>query len=180
MLRHYAILAAAGLGMVLLAPVPAISQGRRMGGAHRPTPSARPPKTERIPAQKTAIDEFERMSPAQRDKTLAKLPADRAEKIRKQLETFDKLTPEQRSAVRQQLDMFRQLPPEKQQALRKAFDNFAKEPPDRQQLMRDELNQLRATPKEQRQAHVDNPEFRQRFNKREQKILDQMSSVLPE
>ena len=47
-------------------------------------------------------------------------------------------------------------------------------------MMRDELNQLRAMPQAERQAQIDNPEFRERFNKREQKILGDMSSLLPE
>ena len=175
MLRLGAIFGIAVLGLALIATPPATAQGRRAGGAHRPPARSEEPKPEETP-----IDEFQKMSPEQREKSLAKLPPDRAAKIRKQLDVLDKMTPEQRAAVREQLALFRQLPPEKQQALRKAFDTFSKEPADRQQAMRAELNQLRAMPQGDRQARIASPEVKSRFNKREQKILAEMSSLLPE
>ncbi|MGI8741481.1 MAG: DUF3106 domain-containing protein [Bryobacteraceae bacterium] len=165
--------------------IPANAQGHKGGGArHAAAPPPRVPKPAKAPktpaADHTPIDQFERMSPEERQKALAKLPPERAEKLQKQLKEYSQLTPEQQAAAREQLEMFRHLPPERQEALRKAFNKFSHAPADRQQSMRQELNQLRAMSPPDRRERMNAPEFKSRFNRNEQKMLSEMSNLLPE
>lgn len=133
-----------------------------------------------LKAGPTPIDEFQRMSPEDRQKALAKLAPDRAEKLRKQLKDYSHLTPEQQAVAKEQLDMFRHLPPERQQAMRKAYDKFSQQPPDRQEAIRQELNQLRGMTEEDRQTRLASRELKARFNKNERQMIGEMSGLLPE
>src|SRR5438067_12242093 len=106
MLRRRAISVALA-GILLACSSTAYAQGRRGMGMGR-RPPARPERPAKIPrgektpnAKKTPIDEFQRMSPEERQKALAKLPPDRAEKVRKQLEEYSQLTPEQQALARE-------------------------------------------------------------------------------
>jgi hypothetical protein len=63
--------------------------------------------------------------------------------------------------------------------LRKAVDRFRSQPLDRQQAMRDEVNRLGALSPEERQAHLESPDFRGRFNSNERKIVQDMTDLLP-
>ncbi|MDQ2949959.1 MAG: DUF3106 domain-containing protein [Acidobacteriota bacterium] len=119
------------------------------------------------------------MSPEERQKALANLPPERAEKLRKQLNDYNNMTPQQQAAAREQLNAFRNLPPEHQEKLRKAFSKFSGEPADRQQEMRQELNQLRGLPEAERKARLNSAEFKDRFNNNERKIVHEMSDLLP-
>lgn len=150
-------------------------------------PSARIGRSATVPragkvskAGQTPIDQFQRMSPEERQKVLAQLPPDRAEKLRKQLKEYSQLTPEQQAVAKEQLEMFRQLPPERQEAMRKTFNKFSQQPPDRQEAIRQELNQLRGMTEADRQARLASPEVKRRFNKNERQMIGNMSGILPE
>jgi hypothetical protein len=156
-----------------------------MGMGRRPSPRperpVKAPKAEKTPrAGNTPLDEFQRMSPEERQKALAKLPPDRAEKLRKQLKEYSQLTPEQQALAKEQLETFRHLPPDRQAAMRKAFNQFSQQPPDRQQAIRQELNQLRGMTEADRQARLASPELKSRFNKNERQMIGEMSGLLPE
>jgi hypothetical protein len=116
------------------------------------------------------------MSPAERERELAKLPADKKEKIQQQLERYDHLTPEQKK----QVDRFNQLSPEDQNAFRKAYQRFQKQGPERQAVMRDELNRLRAMTASERSTRLKSPEFQTQFNKNERQILGELAAVFPD
>lgn len=154
----------------------------RPPAAHAPSHperSARAHKPDKNGAARAPIDEFIRMSPEERQKALANLPPERAEKLRKQLSDYNNMTPQQQAAAREQLNAFRNLPPERQEKLRKAFSKFSGEPADRQQEMRQELNRLRGLPEADRKARLNSPEFKDRFNNNERKIVREMSDLLP-
>lgn len=154
----------------------------RPPAAHQPSHperSARAHKPDKNGAARAPIDEFIRMSPEERQKALANLPPERAEKLRKQLSDYNNMTPQQQAAAREQLNAFRNLPPERQEKLRKAFSKFSGEPADRQQEMRQELNRLRGLPEADRKARLNSPEFKDRFNNNERKIVREMSDLLP-
>lgn len=121
------------------------------------------------------LEEFQSMSPDEREKAMAGLPPERRKKLQDQLKVYDQLTPAQKS----QLNWFRHLSPDRQEAFRKVYKKFIKEPPERQQIMRDEIGRLSALPRQERQERLAGPEVRSRFNKNEQQILGQMSEALP-
>jgi hypothetical protein len=180
--RRNALFVSSLLAICLVIPPSAFAQGHRSAGMGRhPQPHAKrspnapkPNRNSGVPAQ---IDEFARMSPERRQEALAKLPPDRAEKLRKQLEIYGKMTPEQQAAAREQLNAFRSLPPERQEGMRKAFSKFSREPAERQQAIRQELNQLRALPEADRQTRLNSPELKQRFSNNERKIIRDLSDL---
>lgn len=173
---RFPILLTAALALSLPLPPGLLAQGRRMGGMGR-HPSPRP---ERVPkAPKTPVDEFEKMSPEQQRKALAKLPPERRQKIEERLQNLRSLTPEQRTALKQEYGRFAELPPARQEAVRNAFKKFGNQPPDRQQSIRDELNHLSGMPPEERSSFMDSKDFRRQYNHNEQQIIKDMSDLLP-
>src|SRR5215472_13386881 len=60
--------------------------------------------------RRTILDRWNRMSPEEQQKALAKLPPDRRKKFQEQLDQYKSLTPEQRRDMRARLQMFNQLP----------------------------------------------------------------------
>jgi hypothetical protein len=121
------------------------------------------------------LEEFQRMTPEQRERAMASLPPARRKKLQQQLKVYDHLT----AAQKNQLDWFNNLPPDRQEAFRKVYKKFLTEPPERQQSMREEMSRLSAMPRRERQTRLASPEIHARFNKNEQQILGQMSEALP-
>lgn len=147
------------------------AQGHRGGGAG----SSRRSQEQ----DKTPVDEFERMTPEQQQKALAKLPPERRKKVEAQLAHLRSLPPEQRAALRQTYNRLSEFPPERQQELRNALQKFGRQPADRQQAIRQELKQLSGLGAEDREARMKSPEFRQSFNHNEQQIVRDMADLLP-
>jgi len=63
--------------------------------------------------------------------------------------------------------------------VRKAINRFSEQSLARQQAIREELRSIAVLPPQDRQAHMNNADFRSRFNKKEQDILRDMSPLLP-
>lgn len=171
------------VAILLIFAVPGLSQGRHGGGAARlgTAPGGKVPKAPKAPRapngpepKAAPLEEFSNMSAAERERALSKLPADKREKIQKQLETYDRLTPEQRARVQ----WFQHLPPARQDEFRKAFQRFQNEPADRQQAMRQELNRLRSLSDAERKSRLKSADFKDAFNDKERKILSEMSDML--
>lgn len=163
----------------------ALAQGRG-GGARSQAPHSEPrPKTPKAPRNPATadlhpqqIERFAHMTPQEQQRVLENLPPDRRKKVQEQLQKYNQLSPEQKQQVREQYQMFQQLPPERQDAMRKAYRKFLDLPADRQQDVREEFQQLRGLSPEDRAARMNSPEFRTRFNKREQKVLEEMNVAL--
>jgi uncharacterized protein DUF3106 len=171
--RFILALAAVSLGLSLGGPA---SAQRARGGTR--APSTRAPHEQED--DKTPIDEFETMSPEQQRKALERLPPDQRQKLQERLKKFNSLPPEQQQALKTLYNRLHQLPPERQEAVRKAINKLSEQAPSRQQAMRSELRTMTALPPQERQAHLTSPDFRSRFNKKEQDILRDMSPLLPE
>ena len=151
------------------------AQGRRMGmGKHS---TSRPQKAGKV--AETPLEQFERMSPKEQQKALAKLPPERRRRMEGRLQTLRSLPPEQRSNLMAQYGRFSELSPERQEAVRNAWKEFGTQPPDRKQAMREELRSLGDIPAAERQTRLNNPEVRGKFSPQEQQILKDMSDVLP-
>jgi len=158
---------------LVLAPG-ALAQSRRGGVNRRP---ARPEKPSK--AVKTPIDEFERMSPEERQKALQRLPPPQRKQLEERLKKFNQLPAEQQQTLKNMYSRLNQLPPERQEVVRKSINKFSQEPADRQQSMREELRSMSAMPDEERQARLASPEFRSKFNGKEQEIVRDMADLLP-
>ena len=133
----------------------------------------------RVPAAKTPIDDFERMSPEQQQRVLERLPPGQRQKLQERLQRFNQLPPEQQRTLRNLYNRLHQLPVNQQESVRKGIDRFSKQTPDRQQAVRDELRAMAAIPEHDRKARMASPEFRNRFNRREQGIVKDMLPLLP-
>jgi len=165
------IAAAAALTLV----PPGLAQGKR-GGMNR-APRAGDPGGKRGP--QTPIDEFETMSPEQRQKALNRLPPAQRDKLQKRLQKFNALPSEQQQSLKNLYNRLHQLPPERQESVREAVSRFSEQSPQRQQAMREELQNMTNLSGEERQGRMDRSEFRKRFNRKEQGIVRDMAPLLP-
>ena len=154
-------------------PLPEARAQSRRGMSMGRKPPVRPEKAART--KQTPIERFQKMPPVERQQELAKLPADRRDKLERQLQHYDQLTPVQK----ERLDWFNQLPPERQTQFRKAFQKFQAEPQDRRQAMRKELQKLKNLPEDERKARLASPDFQTRYSKNEQGLLADMAGPLP-
>jgi hypothetical protein len=160
---------------------PGFAQGRRGGmtGAPRGGVPARPsvPGNKREP--QTPIDEFETMSPEERQKALNRLPPEQREKLQERLQRFNELPAEQQQALKNLYNRLHQLPPERQAAVRTAVGRFSEQSPQRQQAMREELQNMANLSDQERQGRMGSSEFRKKFNRKEQGIVRDMAPLLP-
>lgn len=116
-----------------------------------------------------------RMSPEEREKALQKLPADRQEKVRQQLQRYDQMPPERKA----QLQRLWQLPPDKQQKVRSSMRDFSELPQDRREAMRQQLRTMGTMSSDQRKDYLNSPEFKQQYSPDEREIMKNMSEILP-
>lgn len=115
------------------------------------------------------------MPPAEREKELQRLPPERQEKIRQQLQRYDQMPQEQK----ERLQRLWQLPPGRQQQVRQSMREFTEQPQERRQAMRRKLGQVQAMSPEERTAYFNSPEFKNQFSPGEQEIMKNMTDVLP-
>jgi len=154
------------------------AQGRRGGVIRRPPPP--PVRTEKPPAaSKTPIDEFERMTPEERQRALERLPPQQRKKLEERLRKFNQLPPEQQQTLKNMYSRLNQLPLESQTKVREAINKFSREAPARQQAMRDELRGLAALPEPDRESRFSSRDFKSKFSGKEQQIMKHMSDLLP-
>jgi len=151
------------------------AQGRRVGmGKHSPPRAQKSGK-----AAKTPLEQFERMSPEEQKKALAKLPPERRQRMEERLQGLRNLPPDQRSNLMAQYGRFSELSPERQQAVRNAWKQFGSQTPERQQAMREELRHLGDIPAAERLARLNSPDARGKFSPQEQRMIRDMSDALP-
>lgn len=154
------------------------AQGRR-GGMARPRPMNSPKQGNVDRGARTPIEEFETMPPEQRQKALNRLPPEQRQKLQERLDRFNQLPPERQQALKNLYNRLHELPPDRQNAVRQSINKFSQMPPERQQAIRSELRNMADIPPDQRKAYVSTPEFRGKFNKKEQEVVRDMSEVLP-
>jgi hypothetical protein len=170
--------ALAALAICLTFVSPAGAQSRR-GGMTRSRPMSPPGQGKVNPGARTPIEEFETMSPEQRQKALERLPPEQRQRLQQRLDRFNQLPPEQQRSLKNLYNRLHQLPPDRQDAVRKSINKLSQQPPERQQAMRQELRSMASMSPDERQAHVSSPEFRGKFNKKEQEIVRDITEVLP-
>lgn len=151
------------------------AQGRRGGMSRPPNPQRQQPHTVNT---RTPIEEFETMSPEQRQKALDHLAPDQRKKLQERLQKFNELPPEQQQALKNLYNRLHQLTPDQQNAVRQSITKFSQMPRDRQQAIRGELRNMATMSPEVRKTYVSTPEFRRKFSKKEQEITRDVSEVL--
>src|SRR5579864_7547981 len=135
MFRRRFILALAAPSYGWLSGVPALAQRGARGGAAR-TPHGTRAATG-ANQQKTPIEEFETLPPAEQQKALNRLAPAERRKLKERLERFNALPPQQQQTLKTLYNRLHQLPSQRQEAVRKAINRFSQQPADRQQAMRD-------------------------------------------
>jgi hypothetical protein len=128
--------------------------------------------------RRNLIDTWDRMSPEERQKALAKLPPERRKKIEEQLNQYKNLTPSEKRDLRSRYQGFNQLSPEKQSQARRVYQQFGKLPADRQGTVRSEFENLRSMPEAERTSRLNSEDFRSKYNNNEQGILRNFSGLL--
>ncbi len=110
---------------------------------------------------------------------LNRLPPERAKRIQERFDEYEKLPPGERGRLQQQYGQFKQLPAARQEAIRKVFERYNALPQERQQAVRQEFNSLRGGSDDSRRERLNSPEFRNRFNADERKLIEQMATTVP-
>jgi hypothetical protein len=155
---------------ILLASA-AAAPARSQQEPDRPAAQAQP--------QANPIDRWNRMSPEERERELAKLPPARARQIRQRIWWYNHMRPEEQQALRGRYQTFAQLAPDKQQIVRERLREFFQLPQARRPVVHREVEQLRLMPEAQRQARLNTDEFRGRFSPQEQQIIRDLTTYLP-
>jgi hypothetical protein len=153
--------------LAVAAASPARSQQEREGAATEQKPPVNP------------IDRWNRMSPEERERELAKLPPERAKLIRQRIWRYNQMHPEEKQALRRRYQTFSQLPPEERQIVRDRFRELRQLAPARQTIVHREVEHVRQLPEAQRRALMDTPEFRSKFSPPERQIIRDLSTFLP-
>ncbi len=125
------------------------------------------------------LDRLSEMSPEQRQRALERLPAPRRRMVEQRLERYNRMPPEERERLKDQYDIFQQLTPENRDAVRRMFRRFSRFPDERRAAMRMELNELRQLDEQERRARIETDDFRSRFSRPEQRLLENLSRILP-
>ncbi len=130
------------------------------------------------------IERLMRMRPAERRRFLHEnprfrnLPAKERQKIAQRLRRFSQMDREQRELALERFRLFRQLPANKQAHARGVYQRWRQVPSGRRAQMRQDLAHLRSMPADERQQRLSSPEFADRYNKDEQRILKDLTDLL--
>jgi hypothetical protein len=110
----------------------------------------------KVPQQPGLVEQlkaFQKLSPEQREKELAKLPPQRRERIENQMARLDRMAPEDRERALNKLETFEHLTPERRQAVN------------------EEIESLRGLTRRQKGARLFSEEFSKEYTPEEQKVI---------
>lgn len=142
------------------------------------TVAVQPARCQPPQRQQTPIDRWNRMSPEERERELAKLPPERARLIRQRIRRFNQMNEQDKQGLRDRYESFSQLPAEKQQVVRERLREFRQLPVARRPVVHGEVEQLRLLPEGQREARLNSEEFRGRYSPQEQHIIHDLTEYL--
>ncbi len=164
----------------------------RGGGAAKaiPAPRGMPPpgpgqtqgsgrNQPKAPTGEEILGTLSRMTPEQRERALADLPQARRDQIEERIRNFQKLTPAQQSRQLEQLKRFNSLSPDRQNDVRRSMQDRSQLPDDRRKAVNQELRRITALPEKDRKSYMKSEDFRSRFSSSEQKMIRNLSEVLP-
>lgn len=125
------------------------------------------------------IERLNRMTPAQREKVLARMPAARRQLLENRIQSFNKMAPEKRDQIRKELESFQQMPPERQAEVRRTLRAIADLPTERRQAVRRAVQMLRKDSPEVQQKRMASAKFNERFSEDERKLIRDAVTMLP-
>jgi hypothetical protein len=133
----------------------------------------------KAPTGEEILGTLSRMTPEQRERALSDLPQARRDQIEERIRNFQKLTPAQQSRQLEQLKRFNSLSPDRQKDVRRSMQDRSQLPDDRRKAVNQELGQITALPERDRKSYMKSEDFRSRFSPSEQKMIRNLSEVLP-
>ena len=152
-------------------------------------PRTRIPRAAANPGQRNTgsgmIQRLMRMPAPQRRKFLhnnprfQRLPQHQRQRIQRRLEEFDRMPPRQRELVLQRYELFGRLSVQEQQQARGLYQRWRQVPAGRRKELMMEFQQLRQATPDARQERLAAPEFEQRYSKSEQRLLKDITGLLP-
>lgn len=120
-----------------------------------------------------------RASPEERDRALEKLPLRQQERIRKNLQWYDALAKQDQAIVLKRAERYESMSPEARQAFNQQFRALSQLPPDRRQAVGAALRRLQSMSDSERGNILASPAFHSRFSEEEQKLISDLSQVIP-
>jgi hypothetical protein len=120
-----------------------------------------------------------RASPAERERALEKLPFRQQEQIRKHLAWFDGLAKPDQEMILKRAERYESMSPEARQVFNQQFRALAQLPPGRRLAVGAALRRLQTVPDEERARILASPAFQNRFTEEEQKLISDLSQVIP-
>lgn len=124
------------------------------------------------------LDRWNKMPADERERELAKLPPERARRIRMLLRRYNQMNPEEQQALRRRYRTFSELTPAEKETVRQRLREFRQLPKERRPIVHDEVDELRRLPEAQRQARMNGEEFRGRFSPQERQIIRDLAEYL--
>jgi hypothetical protein len=163
------------LTLCLAAGLALPTEARQAAGKGSKRPAEKSPRNSGTP-----IDDFMHMTPEEQRQALDRLPPNQRMRLQQRLDKFNQLPPQQQQRLRGMYDRLNQLPAARQNLVRRSLNAFSQQPADRRQAMRQELRKLAPLGPKDRQARMGSPEFREKFSEKEQRIVSDMSDLLPD
>lgn len=172
MLRKFTVtvLAFTALSASALAQAP-VRAANQAAVAARKAANGKKQKKQPLPP----IEKLRAMSPADRQKALKNMPADRREKFEQRLAQYDSMSAGQRKSV----ERFQKLPPTQQAEVRKVYKRFNQIPAERQQTLRKEMRHIAPMNVDERKKYFESDQFRGKYNDDEQRMLHQLADSFP-
>ncbi len=125
------------------------------------------------------IERLQRMSPAERERFLDRIPPEKRLDLEKRLRQMDAIPPDVRQRLRREFDEFQSLPPERQEAVRRVLREINGLEPRRRAAVRGAVGFLRPLSAAAREEHFAGRAFQRRFSEDEQRLVREALEVLP-
>lgn len=146
--------------------------------AEPPNRKAEPLKGAEAPRN---LEKWNDMSEEEKRKALEKLPPDRRERVRQQLErkteNINNLPEAERKRLFDRYQKLMHLPPERQNQIRRSYRQYQELPEDRKQGVRQELDDLSKMPDAERRARINSEEFRSKYTLAEQQMMQDLAEI---
>ena len=151
----------------------------RKAGAKPPVPKSAAPKNPRLTNAPQTLDKLSRLSPEERQRALAKLPAQRRDNIEKRLQEFDKMPAGQQERVRERLEKLNALPQERRVEVRRSIQEFSTFPQERKAGLNREVRKLAAMDPAVREQYLASPGFRDKYSEGDRRLIADLVEVAP-